>query len=225
MKSLAGTVMAPSSSTFAGTQQLIPTSRLVAVRRRRPESVRSRTFPRIGRLPRVETLAPRSRAHAPSSLVNKRPSRGPPRSYPVKIHTTSSGSSSGVDYGASLVVRAQRKSGRAVEGPGTLVDGQKAAVTRSDTGTTTEHPGAGHVHKQAFLSTRRDLLSTPAALSGRACRRLGSDRGGVSRRIGAREGSPRPAGNRRSRPSPARSSRSRAARSSGRGRRAPHRCA
>jgi len=58
MNSLAGTVIAPSSSTFAGTQQLMPTSRLVAVRRRRPESVRSRTLPRMGRLPLVETPLP-----------------------------------------------------------------------------------------------------------------------------------------------------------------------
>ena len=58
MKSFAGTVMAPSSSTFAGTQQLIPTSRLVAVSLRRPASVRRRTLPRIGRLPRVETPRP-----------------------------------------------------------------------------------------------------------------------------------------------------------------------
>src|SRR5438132_5236865 len=44
----------------------------------------------------------RSPAHARGSLVDKRPSRGPPRSYPGKIDTTSSGSSSDVDYGASL---------------------------------------------------------------------------------------------------------------------------
>src|SRR5206468_841452 len=78
MKSLAGTVMAPSSSTFAGTQQLIPTSRLVAVRRKRPESVRRRTLPRIGKLPLVETPRPaipnprRGREHPYTRHVHKR---------------------------------------------------------------------------------------------------------------------------------------------------------
>src|SRR3990172_2758876 len=44
----AGTVVEPSSSTFAPIQQLIPTSRLVAESRRRPSSVATRTFASTG---------------------------------------------------------------------------------------------------------------------------------------------------------------------------------
>ena len=58
VNSLAGTVIAPSSSIFAGTQQFTPISRLVAVSFSRPPSVLTRTFPRIGRVPRVETPRP-----------------------------------------------------------------------------------------------------------------------------------------------------------------------
>jgi hypothetical protein len=58
VNSFAGTVIAPSSSTFAGTQQFTPISRLVAVSFNRPASVRRRTLLRIGSVPRVETARP-----------------------------------------------------------------------------------------------------------------------------------------------------------------------
>jgi len=58
VKSFAGTVIAPSSSIFAGTQQLTPISRFVAVSLSRPLSVLRSTLPRMGSVPLVETPRP-----------------------------------------------------------------------------------------------------------------------------------------------------------------------
>src|SRR5512147_3046721 len=62
-----GLVVAPSSWILAGTQQVMPISRLVAERRRRPFSAESRMLERIGRVLRVETAwltveSPRARS-------------------------------------------------------------------------------------------------------------------------------------------------------------------
>jgi hypothetical protein len=52
---LAGTVVDPSSRIFAPIQQVIPNSRFVAERLRRPSSVAINTFPKTGRVLRGET--------------------------------------------------------------------------------------------------------------------------------------------------------------------------
>jgi len=58
MKVRAGTVVAPSSSTLAPIQQLIPTSRLVAESFSRPASVARSTLPSTGSVERGETARP-----------------------------------------------------------------------------------------------------------------------------------------------------------------------
>ena len=55
VKVRAGTVVEPSSSILAPIQQVMPSSRLVADRRRRPSSVATRTFESTGRVLRGET--------------------------------------------------------------------------------------------------------------------------------------------------------------------------
>ena len=51
----AGTVMEPSSVIWQGIQQVMPSSRLVALRRRRPSSVASSTLPSTGKVVRGAT--------------------------------------------------------------------------------------------------------------------------------------------------------------------------
>jgi hypothetical protein len=58
VKRRAGTVVDPSSSIMAGTHRLIPISRSVAERRRRPSSVASRILLVIGRVLRALEATP-----------------------------------------------------------------------------------------------------------------------------------------------------------------------
>src|SRR5919201_6510454 len=77
------------------------------------------------------------------------------------MHTTSSASSGGVDYGICPTARARPALGLAVDALGAPVERPYRLIPRADTRRRSEHGNGTAVHKWSFLSTGYRALSTP----------------------------------------------------------------
>ena len=139
LNSFAGTVIAPSSSTLAGTQQFTPISRLVAVSFSRPPSVFRRTLPRIGRVPRVETPRPTIARPRVRFSCRQLTFTQALRILVEKIDLSASSVSSCVDYAGKWWSRArnrgragQARCGTPADGLGTARENQLVLVPKRD---------------------------------------------------------------------------------------------